>query len=209
MFTGIVQGKSEVTAIEKRDALSSITFRFPPDALSGLQRGASIAINGCCLTVTTFDTALSVARFDVMKESLNVTNLGELAVGSITNFERAAKIGDEIGGHMMSGHISSTVKLLGRNETETNCELIFECPNKLQRYVLPKGYIGINGCSLTIGAEVTERFSVHLIPETLEVTTFGQLQEGTSVNIEIDPSTQAIIDTVERYMTERPANLAL
>jgi riboflavin synthase len=209
MFTGIVQGKAKIETIEKQDALSTLKLRFPPDALANLQRGASIAINGCCLTVTQFDITQSVASFDVMQESLNVTNLGILEAGSIVNFERAAKIGDEIGGHMMSGHISATVTLLERKETQTNCELIFACPENLQRYILPKGYVGINGCSLTIGAEVSDKFSVHLIPETLEVTTFGKMEKGTGVNIEIDPSTQAIIDTVDRYMTERSPTMAV
>lgn len=203
MFTGIVQGKSEVKTIDAQDALSTLQLCFPPTALEEIQRGASIAINGCCLTVTEFDIARSVASFDVMQESLKVTNLGSITAGSKVNYERAAKIGDEIGGHMMSGHISATVKLLERNETQTNCELVFSCPKSLQRYILPKGYVGLNGCSLTIGAEVSDKFSVHLIPETMEVTTFGELERGASVNLEIDPSTQAIIDTVERYMEKR------
>lgn len=203
MFTGIVQGKAEVETLEARDALSTIRLHFPPKALEGIQRGASIAINGCCLTVTEFDVTRSLARFDVMQESLKVTNLGMLEIGSVVNYERAAKIGDEIGGHVMSGHIAAAVELLERKETHTNCELVFNCPKNLQRYILPKGYVGLNGCSLTIGAEVADRFSVHLIPETLEITTFGELKKGSLINIEIDPSTQAIIDTVERYMEKR------
>lgn len=205
MFTGIVQGKAIIQSIDKKDALNTLKLRFPSKALLGIQRGASVALNGCCLTVTEFDTAQSLASFDVMQESLKVTNLGLLGIGSVVNFERAAKVGDEIGGHMMSGHITATVDLLDRHETATNCELVFGCPESLARYILPKGYIGLNGCSLTIGSEVSDRFSVHLIPETLEVTTFGMMEVGESINIEVDPSTQAIVNTVERYMASREA----
>lgn len=203
MFTGIVQGKARVKSIESRQSLNKLTVTFPSSSLNNLSRGASIALNGCCLTVTDFDTAASTACFDVMQESLRVTNLGELKEGSIINFERAAKIGDEIGGHMMSGHITTTINLIDRKETETNCELIFSCPDDLRPYILPKGFVGLNGCSLTIGSNVSDQFSVHLIPETLEVTTFGILEPGERINIEIDPATQAIVDTVERYLEKR------
>lgn len=203
MFTGIVQGLAKIEKIEASEQLSRLLVSFPTQALGGLSRGASIALNGCCLTVTEFNIERSTAYFDVMRESLRATNLGALKVGSSVNFERAAKIGDEIGGHMMSGHVATTISLLERNETSTNCELVFECPSELRPYVLPKGYIGLNGCSLTIGASVGQTFSVHLIPETLDVTTFGALTPGERVNVEVDPQTQAIVDTVERYMSLR------
>ena len=203
MFTGIVQGKASIKSIERKQGLNTLTVSFPDSSLKDLKRGASIALNGCCLTVTEFDSTTSIACFDVMQESLRVTNLGDLSENSNINFERAAKIGDEIGGHMMSGHITSTVELIDRKDSDTNCELVFYCPEELSAYILPKGFVGLNGCSLTIGANVSDRFSVHLIPETLEVTTFGQLEPGARVNIEIDPSTQAIVDTVERYLAKR------
>lgn len=200
MFTGIVQGLARVVEIEERELLKRLTITFPNDALKDLQRGASIAINGCCLTVTEFSLEQHYASFDVMQESLRLTNLDSLDAGSLVNFERAAKFGDEIGGHLMSGHISATSRLIDRIESETNCELVFDLPKQFKRYVMPKGFIGLNGCSLTVGEEVANSFSVHLIPETLAVTTFGAAQIGDVVNVEIDPNTQAIIDTVERYM---------
>jgi riboflavin synthase len=205
MFTGIVAGLALIKEVDRRDELSTLTVEFPNDSLLGLKRGASIAINGCCLTVTQFDVMVSVAKFDVMTESLRLTNLGKLGVNSQVNFERAAKFGDEIGGHCMSGHISRTINLLERNATETNCELVFSIDPDSAKYVLPKGYVGLNGCSLTVGPSVTDRFSVYLIPETLAVTVFGCLEVGASVNLEIDPQTQAIVDTVESYMESRKA----
>jgi len=201
MFTGIVQGKAIVQNIVALDNLKRFELLFPAGALDEVARGASIALNGVCLTVTSFDLDRATANFDVMIESLTLTNLDQLDVGASVNYERAAKIGAEIGGHLMSGHVSTKVKLVDRIETATNCELVFAVPSAYKKYILAKGFIGINGCSLTIGAEVQDEFSVHLIPETLQVTTFGDMAVGTEVNIEIDPQTQAIVDTVERYLS--------
>lgn len=203
MFTGIVAGRAKIFAIESKQQLSTLTVTFPEGALLGLNRGASIALNGCCLTVTEFDLSNSTAKFDVMIESLRLTNLGALKAGDEVNYERAAKFGDEIGGHVMSGHITDTCTLLDRIQTDTNCELVFSVDNTLARYLLPKGYVGLNGCSLTIGPAVSDRFSVFLIPETLTVTVFGSINVGEHVNIEIDTQTQAIVDTVERYMASK------
>jgi riboflavin synthase len=203
MFTGIVAGLAQIKAIEKKEDLSTLVVKFPQGALKGLQKGASIALNGCCLTVTQFDELSATAYFDVMIESLRRTNLGEIKTRDHVNYERAAKFGDEVGGHFMSGHISGTVVLLERKQTETNCELIFSLENGMSKYLLPKGYVGLNGCSLTIGPAVTDRFSVFLIPETLSVTVFGDITTGTKVNLEIDTQTQAIVDTVENYMKAR------
>jgi len=200
MFTGIVQGKAKIIDIENFEDLKRFKVEFPTDALKGLQQGASISLNGVCLTVTEYSITSSIAKFDVMIETLSVTNLNMLNISDSVNYERAATFGKEIGGHVMSGHISDTVTLLKRIETETNCELVFSISDKLQKYVLPKGFVGLNGCSLTIGSGVTDQFSVYLIPETLNMTTFGTMSEGDIVNLEIDPQTQAIVDTVKRYL---------
>lgn len=203
MFTGIVAGLAQIQAIEKKDGLSTLMVKFPEGALKSVQKGASIALNGCCLTVTQFDESSATAYFDVMIESLRRTNLGEFKTGDHVNYERAAKFGDEVGGHFMSGHISGTVTLLDRKQTDTNCELVFSLDKEMSKYLLPKGYVGLNGCSLTIGPAVTDRFSVFLIPETLAVTVFGDMATGVKVNLEIDTQTQAIVDTVESYMKSR------
>lgn len=206
MFTGIVQGKARVLEISGSEHLKSYKLSFPPTTLAGVTRGASIAINGTCLTVTTFDQKKNWAVFDVMHETLKLTNLGFLATESEVNFERAATIGDEIGGHLMSGHIYHTVEVTSITASPQQHTICFKTPESLQKYLLPKGFAGLNGCSLTLGDVSADEFNVHLIPETLEVTTFSSLAIGNLVNLEIDPQTQAIVDTVERVMAQkRPA----
>ncbi len=201
MFTGIVQGTAEVLAIEPADQFIALNLEFPSSAGTNFAHGASIALNGTCLTVRQFDG--SRVWFDAIASTLKLTNLGELTAGSRVNFERAAKIGDEIGGHLMSGHIIDTVKITAIERTDTNCCISFERPAKYVRYLLDKGFVGLNGCSLTMTDVTDETFSVWLIPETLERTLFGQAQVGDRVNLEIDPQTQAIVDTVESYLTSR------
>ncbi len=206
MFTGIVQGIAQVAEIREplADAkLKTLVIQFPADALEGITQGASIAINGVCLTVTQFDMAHHQAAFDVMAETLALTNLGQLAAHQKVNFERAATLGKEIGGHLMSGHVQGCVTLLRREQRPGNVSLHFSTPASFKKYLLPKGFVGLNGCSLTLGSQINEQFSVHLIPETLRMTTFGELSEGAQVNLEVDPATQAIVDTVERYLASR------
>ena len=201
MFTGIVQGRGQVLAIEQREDFRRHSIRMPAALLSGLAPGASVAHNGCCLTVSAIDG--DCVAFDLMDETLRVTNLGQLVVGAEVNLERAARVGDEIGGHAMSGHIFCQAEVVEVMATADNRTLWFALPAGVARYVLARGYIGVDGASLTIAQCESGRFSVHLIPETLQRTTLGQRKPGDHVNIEVDPQTQAIVDTVERIMASR------
>ena len=158
--------------------------------------GASVAINGTCLTVTR--QAGNTLFFDAMHETLKLTTLGRLEPGHTVNFERAARIGDEIGGHLLSGHVHATASVVEILRPENNVTLWFEVPSQWVGYIFPKGYIAINGASLTIGEVAGNRFNVHLIPETLRATTFGTIEKGMLVNIEIDSQTQTIVDTLAR-----------
>ncbi|GEK71895.1 MULTISPECIES: riboflavin synthase subunit alpha [Halomonas] len=209
MFTGIVQGIAEVVAIEEAEAFRTHVVRLPGALGEGLEIGASVAHNGVCLTVTEIEGER--VSFDLMRETLRVTNLGELAVGDRVNVERAARFGDEIGGHAMSGHVIATAELVSLDEAPNNRRLWFELPESLGRFVFDKGYIGVDGASLTIGearpatAEHAPRFCVDLIPETLARTVLADRVPGDRVNIEIDPQTQAIVETVERVMASRDA----
>ncbi len=171
------------------------------EELNGLEIGASVAHNGCCLTVTKIEG--NWVSFDLMQATLALTNLGEVSEGERVNIERAAKFGDEIGGHSMSGHISLMATITDIIDTPNNRTIWFELPAESMKYVLAKGYIGIDGCSLTIGEVEENRFSVHLIPETLQRTLFGGRNVGNQVNIEFDPQTQAIVDTVERVLASK------
>ncbi len=186
---------------EAHQRFQTHVLEFSEEWLEGLTIGASVAHNGCCLTVTKIEG--NKVWFDLMQETLRVTNLGSIKSGDFVNIERAAKFGDEIGGHSMSGHISALATITEVIKSENNRTIWFELPSSLAKYVIAKGYIGIDGCSLTIGDVVENRFNVHLIPETLQRTLFGERAVGDKVNIEVDPQTQAIVDTVERYMQSK------
>ncbi|HDT3625383.1 TPA: riboflavin synthase subunit alpha [Morganella morganii subsp. morganii] len=206
MFTGIVQGKGPVVAIEEKENFRTHTVKFPPDMLVGIETGASVAHNGCCLTVTKIDGDL--ISFDLVKETLRLTNLGSIKTGDVVNLERAAKYGDEIGGHIMSGHIVTTAEIAKIFVSENNYQIWLRIEDKaLMKYILHKGFVGIDGISLTIGDVVNNRFCVHLIPETRERTTLGKKRLGDKVNIELDPQTQAIVDTTERVLAQKMQQL--
>lgn len=207
MFTGIVQGTARLIAVDDRPHFRTHVIEMPETMLEGLEVGASVAHNGCCLTVTKIDGAK--ISFDLMKETLRITNLGDLAVNDTVNVERAARFNDEIGGHLMSGHVMSTAEIVKILTSENNRQIWFKMQDKdLMKYILYKGYIGIDGISLTVGEVTPTRFCVHLIPETLQRTTLGKRKLGGKVNIEIDSQTQAIVDTVERVLAARESAVA-
>ena len=207
MFTGIVQGVATLHRITDRPGLRSFQLRCPEGFLRGIEVGASVAVNGVCLTVTRHD-GQHHAEFDVMQQTLNLTTLGAFTEGAAVNVERAAKEGAEVGGHVLSGHIDLMATLEQVRQPENNHVLRFAVPASGMRYVFAKGYIAVNGASLTV-AEVGHHpdgsgwFEVWLIPETLRMTTFGALTVGQAVNIEIERATQVVVDTVRRAVDER------
>ena len=198
MFTGIVQGRGRVSSIEKGEAVWTFSINLP--STEGLQRGASVAVNGVCLTATEMDGDLVL--FDVIQETLERTNLGRLSAGDEVNVERSLKMGDELGGHLLSGHIMGTGEITARTEVGEGVDVVISVPSTMMKYIHEKGYIGLNGASLTIGKVVEHQFNIHLIPETLRLTTFTSIQKGDVINIEIDAMTQTIVATVERMMKE-------
>jgi len=204
MFTGIVQGVARVSALTERPGLVSLTLALPPGFAAGLEIGASVAVDGVCLTVTAL-AGTDAAAFDVMQQSLALTTLAGLRPGSRVNVERAARDGAEIGGHPLSGHVDGQGRIVQVRRPENNRVLRIALPPALVRYVFAKGYVAVNGCSLT-AAEVDRRagwFEVWLIPETLRMTTFADKQEGDAVNIEIERQTQVFVDTVREAVDER------
>ena len=204
MFTGIVQAVATVSALVDKPGLRSFTLAFPEGFTDDLQIGASVSCDGVCLTVTERFGA-DAANFDVMQQSLALTTLGSLAVGSRINVERAARDGAEIGGHPLSGHVDFQATLASVHQPENNHVLRFSVPPQWMRYIFAKGYIAINGASLTV-ADADRRegwFEVWLIPETLRMTTFADKRAGDALNIEIERGTQVMVDTVRDAVEER------
>lgn len=201
MFTGIVATTAKVIEIVKKEKFQTHVIEIPAPYHQGLEIGASVAHNGCCLTVTNINGHL--ISFDLIEETLRLTNLGLLEVGQFINIERAARFGDEIGGHSMSGHIVDVMTVREINQTTANCQIWFDVAPQWTKYILHKGYIGVDGISLTIGDVDEKGFNVNLIPETLERTNLSGRAIGDKINLEIDPQTQAIVDTVERVLANQ------
>ncbi|MDG2960356.1 riboflavin synthase subunit alpha [Bisgaard Taxon 10/6] len=204
MFTGIVQGTAQIQSIVEKANFRTHTVKMPQELLADLEIGASVANNGVCLTVTKIDG--DSVSFDLMTETLRITNLGGLKPGDWVNIERAMKFGAEVGGHILSGHVYCTAKVAQRIPSENNLQIWFELPTPdVMKYILTKGFIAVDGISLTVSEVKDNQFSVNLIPETVHRTLIAKREVGDLVNIEIDPQTQAIVDTVERYLTNRSA----
>lgn len=208
MFTGIVQGKAQVRQIHDQHVNGQLVFRrfrieFAQGMLEGLQRGASIAINGTCLTATDFNASEGWVEFDVIDETLRKTNLGLLGTGSAVNFERSLKFGDEIGGHLVSGHVHGTGVVKQVTQQGDNWQLEIGVGAELLRYVWPKGFIAVNGASLTVGDVTADSFFLHLIPETLALTCFGTAKAGDLVNLEIDQQARQLQDLLQTQLAEQ------
>ena len=198
MFTGIVQGRGEIVSIESGNEITTLRIRVP--STEGLAIGASISIDGVCLTATEF--AEGIVSFDVIPETLEKTTLGELEVGGLVNVERSLRYGDEVGGHLLSGHIIGRGLISKADRVGDGAQYTILSPPDVRKYIVSKGYVGIDGISLTIGDVHDDAFDLHLIPETLRLTTLGEKQVGDAVNLEIDSTTMMIVETVERMMKE-------
>jgi len=204
MFTGIVQAVAVFAAIDDRTGLRSFSIDFPPGFCEGLAIGASVAVDGVCLTVTRIASPVR-ASFDVMQQSLAVTTLGRYAVGTRVNVERAAREGAEIGGHPLSGHVDCVGELIAVRAQENNLVWRIAVPPSHRRYVFARGYIAVHGASLTIAEcdRVAGWFEVWLIPETRRATVFEGKRAGDALNIEIERSTQVMVDTVRDAVAEQ------
>ena len=200
MFTGIVAGTGRITELVGNDVIR-IVIDFAMVSTEGLEEGASVSVDGVCLTVV--DINEKYISFDVIPETLSLTTLGEKIVGNWVNLERALKMGDELGGHLLSGHIMGVGEIIERTSGDDHLDLLIDCPDDILKFVQQKGYIAIDGISLTIGEVDHGGFALHLIPETMKLTTIGGKQLGENVNIEVDSMTQTIVSTVERVLEGR------
>lgn len=198
MFTGIVQGLGTIKSIEEGNGITTFSI-VCPDTKS-LAIGASVAIDGVCLTATSIKDKL--VTFDVIPETMERTTLGERIVDDEVNIERSLRYGDEVGGHLLSGHIIGRGLFTYSEKVGEGAQLKIKAPPSIQKYIQTKGYIGIDGISLTLGEVHENEFDLHIIPETLRLTTLGSKQVGDAVNIEIDSTTMMIVETVERLIKE-------
>ena len=198
MFTGIVEGLGFVTKIQGQEK-TRLCIELP--SADNLAIGGSVAIDGVCLTAVEING--KIVSFDVIPETLSLTTLGYLKIGSKVNVERALRMGDELGGHLLSGHIMGKGKIIQLQKSDNHHDIQIELDTKIMRFVQEKGYIAIDGISLTLGKVSDNSFTLHLIPETLRLTTMNHKSEGDYVNVEIDSMTQTIVETVERILEER------
>jgi riboflavin synthase len=202
MFTGIVEELGEVVAVE-HGAESAVVRVRGPLVTSDATPGASIAVNGVCLTVV--ERAGETFSVDVMAETLSRSSLGSLQAGAVVNLERAMPASSRFGGHIVQGHVDGTGQILARVPGDRWEIVQFTLPPQISRYVVEKGSITVDGVSLTVSALTDDTFSVSLIPTTLALTTLGRKGVGDLVNLEVD----VIAKYVERLLTHPAENLDL
>jgi riboflavin synthase len=205
MYTGIVQTVAPVENIVRHDGYTTFHIRFPERLMIDLQLGASVSVEGVCLSVTSM-TGTEVT-FDAMDATLERTNLGTLKVGDPVNIERSAKPTDENGGHNIAGHIATTAELVAAKMEMPGAFIRFKVPEEWAKYVFKRGYLAVNGASLTVAEAEDDEFTINLIPETLRQTTFPRYKAGDHLNIEVDHQTMVMVDvvkrTLERLMAKR------
>lgn len=202
MYSGITQGLFEVTHVDKKPGLITYSIKLNPELTNGLKISASIAIDGVCQTVVSIqDHSITL---NAMQETLAKTTLSDLYVGRKVSVERSLRVGDENGGHEVAGHVIGTATITDVKPFENNLNIIIRCDKEWLKYILPKGFIAVDGSSLTVGeVDSSGTFAIHLIPETLRLTNFGNKKIGDKVNIELDHRTRTIVDTVERVLGNR------
>ena len=192
MFSGIVQTKSERHESSKTDSGIKLKITSNESFYVNIKKGDSVSVDGVCLTVTDFGK--NYASFDVIPETMRCTNLNEMNENRIFNLERSLKFGDEVGGHLVSGHVHETGTV---EEVITGDEYILRISfsKNLSKYLFKKGYVAINGASLTIKDKQERHLTVALIPETLQATNLNNLSKGDKVNLEADQQIVATVDS--------------
>jgi len=184
MFTGIIQATGRVTRSEPRGGDLRLGIVAPDLDTSDVALGDSVAVSGCCLTVVAHEG--DTLAFDISNESLALTTLGDLGVGDRVNLEKALRLSDRLGGHLVSGHVDGIGSIVSVEPDARSQRWVIEAPSALARYVAAKGSVCVDGVSLTVNTMDGARFGVNLIPHTVEQTTFGDRRVGDRVNLEID-----------------------
>ncbi|WP_419819876.1 riboflavin synthase subunit alpha [Acinetobacter sp.] len=208
MYTGIVQGLEKVVNIQQGDNFTTLYISNENGFLNDVFIGASVAIDGTCLTATSFDVVANIASFDVSALTTSLTTLQFLKIGDEVNIERSIKAGMENGGHNIFGHIEGMATIKDVVHTGETLHIDIVIPDDNIKYFFKKGFIGLQGCSLTVNRvdRKTNEISVDLIPETLRLTTFKHVQIGGKLNYEIDQMTRTMVDTLESIHQRQQEN---
>ncbi len=199
MYSGITQGLFPVIAIIKKNSGYHYTIELSDHLAHGLTIGNSVNIDGVCQTLVHIQN--NRASFEATTETLRLTTLSELTVGRKVSVERSLKCGDEMGGHCIYGHVIGCASVVQRAESSEQTKLTLQCPPTWMKYILHKGFVAVDGSSLTVSNPSPQgQFDIHLIAETLRLTNFANKGVGKKVNIELDANTHTIVTTVERYL---------
>lgn len=203
MFSGIVQGTAEITAAIQRDDVLTIEIELGKNLIEGLEVGASVSVDGVCLTAV--EITDSTAKFDIIEETIRCTTLDMMRKNTQVNIERSLKFGDEMGGHNVSGHVTSVATISEVKQGVNGRTLQLRSEENEISYLMPKGFVAIDGISLTVGEveRSVSTFDVHLIPETIAATTIGGKQVGDKVNLELDSATVAAVEAVKQMLANQ------
>jgi riboflavin synthase len=205
MYSGITRGLFPVVTIEPRAGVTRFGVELSDELARDVQIGASVGIDGVCLTVVA--QAERVLHFEAIDETRALTTLGELQLGRKVSVERSVRVGDELGGHDVFGHVIGTGLITVVRHVGEQLDLSVQVPAAWMKFILHKGFIALDGSSLTVGQVRTDgasgSFDVHLIPETLRLTNFARKRVGDRLNVELDSRTVAIVETVERVLAAR------
>ena len=201
MFSGIVQTVGKIESIKDKNHIKTIRIETHGDYLEDIAIGQSVSVDGVCLSLVKKNK--EYCEFEAVEETINRTTLGSYKQGTKVNLEKSLKFGDTVGGHFVSGHIHTRGRIVEVELVGESKNILIEIEEKWIKYLTEKGYISVNGASITIGKVSKNTFYVHLIPETLKTTNLDELIYDNYVNLEFDQATIAIVDTTERLINQK------
>ena len=201
MFSGIVQTVGKIESIKDKNYIKTIRIETHGDYLEDIAIGQSVSVDGVCLSLVKKNN--EYCEFEAVEETINRTTLGSYKQGTKVNLEKSLKFGDTVGGHFVSGHIHTRGRIVEVELVGESKNILVEIEEKWIKYLIEKGYISVNGASITIGKVSKNTFYIHLIPETLKTTNLDELIYDNYVNLEFDQATIAIVDTTERLINQK------
>lgn len=201
MFSGIVQTVGKIESIKDKNHIKTIRIETHGDYLEDIAIGQSVSVDGVCLSLVKKNN--EYCEFEAVEETINRTTLGSYKQGTKVNLEKSLKFGDTVGGHFVSGHIHTKGRIVEVELIGESKNILVEIEEKWIKYLTEKGYISVNGASITIGKVSKNTFYIHLIPETLKTTNLDELIYDNYVNLEFDQATIAIVDTTERLINQK------